>query len=98
MEQTEAWDSRTAAVLEHQDEKGAARVCWACVPPLEDDYGQDKHLYSPVLRGTRHVLLQVLRHAKRHFLRRVLHVLVLHVSPGADLVLLTPKRIEDAKK
>jgi len=41
--------------------------------PMEDDDGQDNHLYAPVLRGAQHVL--------RHVLCRVLHVFVLHVSP-----------------
>ena len=36
--------------------RGAARVCWVRVPPLEDDVGyHDGHLYAPVLR---HILRQ----------------------------------------
>jgi len=39
--------------------------------------GQDKNLHAPVLRGAQHVPLHVLR----SILRRVFHVLVLHVPP-----------------
>jgi len=55
-------------------------VCWAWVPPLEeDDAYHDEHLHASVLRGTQHVLRHVKRHVLRQILRRVLHVLVIHV-------------------
>jgi len=65
---------------------GAACVCWAWVPPLEDDEFHDEHLHASVLRSVQHVPRYVLRHVLRHVLRRVvyvpvLQVLVLHVSP-----------------
>ena len=41
-------------------------MCWAWVPPLEDDACNDEYLRAPVLRGAQHVL--------RHVLRHVLHV------------------------
>jgi len=57
-------------------------VCWAWVPPLEDDdLRHDKHLHASVLRGAQHALCHVLRRVLRHGLRRVLYVPVLHVPP-----------------
>ena len=41
---------------------GAACVCWAWVPPLEDDACHDEHLHAPVLCGAHHILRHVLRH------------------------------------
>ena len=67
-------------------------MCWAWVPPLEDDVCHDEHLHASVLHGAQYVhatalhgaqyvLRHVQRYVLRHVLRRVLGVLVLHVSP-----------------
>ena len=74
---------------------GAVRVCWAWVPPLEDDDGQDKYLYAPVAQL---VLRHVLHCALYHSMRRVLRVLILYVSPKANLAPPTPKRAKDMRK
>ena len=44
-----------------KDSAGAARVCWAWVPPPEDgDWHHDDHFHAPVLGGVQHVLLAFL--------------------------------------
>jgi len=64
-------------------------VCWAWVPPLKDDNGQDKPLHAPALRGAQHalryVLCHVVRRVLRYVLRRFLHVPVLQVSPKGSV-------------
>jgi len=61
---------------------GAAHVCWAWVPPLEDGHvDRAEYLPAPVLRGAQLVRRHVFRSVLRHVLRHVFHVFVLLVSP-----------------
>jgi len=39
--------------------RGAVCVCWAWVPPLEDDACRNEHLHASVFRGAQHALRHV---------------------------------------